>query len=740
MQQIEIQSQIPGAQFSAGDDGNSVLIVNDLPEQLMLMQALLRKAGYSVFTAEDGLEAFNLAKQEHPDLVISDVCMPGVGGLEFCRLLRSDNQLRSVPILLVSAQETETANVVAGLRAGADDYLEIPFDGPRLVAKVARLLERSRLEANYRDLVEQASDLIFTKDLTGRLTSINAAGMNFLGRNSEELLGSSFASVFGLIGADLNGSGSENSLEDTDTFRHQFVARRASGEERWLDLTISPIRNKLDEITGFRGLARDVTERKQVELALRDSEERYRLLFESTPQPMCVYDTETLRFLTVNEAAIRAYGYTRDEFLSLTIDDINLADENSFSGPCRHQTKGRKTIYVEMNSHPVTFNGKLSELVIINNVTERKLLDEQQQLLLASLQQSAIEWRQTFDAIDFPVLIVDLEGTIRRSNAAAEQVAGADAEQLVGQNVAGLGEGQPWRKAAELLERTRETGSPVSEEIRDEATGKTWTITPFLVNEFGSVDDRAIMIAQDVTKRTELEASLRQSKIMSLLGSVVAGVAHEVRNPLFGISSILDAFETRFTDRSEYARYTNVLRDEIGRLTLLMEELLEYGKPSRGDVYPVSLEEMIRRSIRACLPAAKAANVTLLNNVCDSLPPIMVDRRRLSTVFINLIENAIQHSAPGGVVTIEADKVTEGTQDWIECAVKDRGRGIQPENVSKIFEPFFSTRRGGTGLGLAIAQKTMEEHGGKLLAGNNPEGGAFISARFPLPTEVKAGG
>jgi PAS domain S-box-containing protein len=367
-------------------------------------------------------------------------------------------------------------------------------------------------------------------------------------------------------------------------------------------------------------------------------------------------------------------------------------------------------------------------------------LDEQQQLLLASLQQSAIEWRQTFDAIDFPVLIVDLEGTIRRSNAAAEQVAGADAEQLVGQNVAGLGEGQPWRKAAELLERTRETGSPVSEEIRDEATGKTWTITPFLVNEFGSVDDRAIMIAQDVTKRTELEASLRQSKIMSLLGSVVAGVAHEVRNPLFGISSILDAFETRFTDRSEYARYTNVLRDEIGRLTLLMEELLEYGKPSRGDVYPVSLEEMIRRSIRACLPAAKAANVTLLNNVCDSLPPIMVDRRRLSTVFINLIENAIQHSAPGGVVTIEADKVTEGTQDWIECAVKDRGRGIQPENVSKIFEPFFSTRRGGTGLGLAIAQKTMEEHGGKLLAGNNPEGGAFISARFPLPTEVKAGG
>ena len=743
MHQIEVQSEMRDAHFSDGHEDNSVLIVNDLRDQLTLMEGLLRRAGYNVFTAQDGLEAYNLAKQEHPDLVISDVCMPRVNGLELCRLLRNDNQLRSVPLLLVSAQETDTANIVAGLRAGADDYLEIPFDSTHLVAKVARLLERSRLEANYRDLVEQANDLIFTQDLKGNLTSINAAGLKFLGLGSEEILGESFSTIFGLVGINFNGAGlavNVNGSETVQEFRHQFIVKRSSGEERWLDFTLSPLRNRLDETVGFRGIARDVTERKQAELALRDSEERYRLLFESTPQPIFVCDAATLRFLTVNEAAVRTYGYTRDEFLGMTIEDITNDDETGLTSPCRHQTKGKKTIYVEISSHPILFDSTNAELAIVNDVTERRLLDEGQQRLHASLQQSALEWRQTFDAIDFPVLIVDLDGTIRRSNEAAEQIAGPQSEQLVGRRVADLGESQPWKKAGELLERFRDTAFTGPEEARDETTGKTWAITPFLINEFGSISDRAILIAQDITKRTELEDSLRQSKMMSLLGSVVAGVAHEVRNPLFGISSSLDAFEQRFSDRTEYKRYTDVLRSEIDRLTLLMEELLEYGKPFHGQLYSASLNDMINRSIRACLPAAEAAHVTLVNEVSDSLPRIMVDRRRLSRVFINLIQNAIQHSPSKGIVTVEAHIVAEGNQDWIDCAIKDVGSGIQDEDVAKIFEPFFSKRRGGTGLGLAIAQKTMEEHGGKLLARNNPEGGACLIARFPLVIEVNTNG
>jgi len=735
---------------SNGHEENSVLIVNDEPDQLTLMGNLLRKAGYGVLTAEDGLEGLTLARRERPDLVISDVSMPRMNGLAFCREIRADLELKNLPILLVTALQKDTASAVAGLNAGADDYLEFPFDAARLVAKVARLLERSRLEASYRDLVEQATDMIFTQDLAGKLTSMNLAGQKFLGRTPEDIIGNSFFAVFGVIPESNGFAGSLVRPQEAGEFRHQFVARSAGGDDRWLDLIVSPVKDKLNETVGFRGLARDVTERKRFEEALRDSEERYRLLFESTPQPIWVYNEETLAFLAVNEAATRTYGYSRDEFLSMTINDIrpsediptlmikNDPNDLVISSPWRHRTRTGATLYVEMSSHPVVFDGKNSKLVIVNDVTERKLLDEKQQRLHASLQQSAMEWRQTFNAIDFPVLIVDLDGNIKRSNQAAEQIVGISAEQILGKTVSELGEHEPWKKAIELLERIRENPAPLAEEVKCEATGKTWAITLYHVNEFGSAGERAILIAQDITKRAELEASLRQSEMMSLLGSLVAGVAHEVRNPLFGISSILDAFETRFSDRTEYLRYTNVLRDEIGRLTILMEELLEYGKPFRGELYLVSMEEMVARSVRACMPAADVAHVNLESKVEDSLPKIRIDRRRLSKVFVNLIENAIQHSPQKSTVTIEAHRINDGNHEWVQCAIRDSGAGILPEDMPKIFEPFFSKRRGGTGLGLAIAQRIMQEHGGKLIAGNNADGGACMIARFPIPVEGDA--
>ena len=233
-------------------------------------------------------------------------------------------------------------------------------------------------------------------------------------------------------------------------------------------------------------------------------------------------------------------------------------------------------------------------------------------------------------------------------------------------------------------------------------------------------------------ERARLEASLRRSEIMAVMGSLVAGVAHEVRNPLFAISSTLDAFENRFADRAMYQRYLGVLRAEVNRLTGLMRALLEYGKPTSQEFAQDSIAGVLTQAVRSYGSLAEELNVKISEPDSVNRRLVRMDRERLLQVFQNLIENAIQHSPPGGSVVLEAAEGTEEGQSWICYEIKDSGPGFAQNDLPKVFEPFFSRRRGGTGLGLSIVQRIVEEHGGQIAAGNRPEGGAVLTVRFPL--------
>jgi signal transduction histidine kinase len=233
-------------------------------------------------------------------------------------------------------------------------------------------------------------------------------------------------------------------------------------------------------------------------------------------------------------------------------------------------------------------------------------------------------------------------------------------------------------------------------------------------------------------EQARLQASLRRHETMAAMGSLVAGVAHEVRNPLFGISSTLDAFEARFGAREEFQRYLTILRGELSRLTELTRELLEYGRPLGLELSSGKIEEVIDAAVQACAPLARRLTVRVADRVSEGFPPVLGDRRRLLQVFQNLLENAIHHAPTGGLVTVEAAEVCEDGKAWIDCVIKDSGSGFRPEDLPWIFEPFFTRRRGGTGLGLSIAQRIVEEHHGMITAGNRPEGGAVVTVRLPV--------
>ncbi|MGH9759445.1 MAG: sensor histidine kinase, partial [Blastocatellia bacterium] len=320
-------------------------------------------------------------------------------------------------------------------------------------------------------------------------------------------------------------------------------------------------------------------------------------------------------------------------------------------------------------------------------------------------------------------------------NRAAKDLSGKSYWEIKGKPVKSIRFSQPWIKAGEMVGEVSRSHGSLYTQVRDAELHKTWDISVRFFSAPGT-DDRIIVVTRDITPTVELQESLRRSETMSAMGALVAGVAHEVRNPLFSVSATIDAFEARFGEREEHQRYISVLRRELDRLNQLMQDLLEYGRPSKLEIARGYLNDVIFQALNSCTVLAEKSNVRLENKVIRPLAPVMIDRSRVVQVFQNLIENAIQHSPPGSAVTVEAEEVRKDNVVWVNCLVRDMGPGFREDDLPRIFEPFFTRRRGGTGLGLSIVQRIVEEHGGRIFVSNHPGGGATMGVTFQALAEI----
>jgi PAS domain S-box-containing protein len=250
------------------------------------------------------------------------------------------------------------------------------------------------------------------------------------------------------------------------------------------------------------------------------------------------------------------------------------------------------------------------------------------------------------------------------------------------------------------------------------------------------LDGRVLLheIVHDVTDQIQMERARSEAEAAARhLGLVAVGVAHEVRNPLFGISSALDAFRARFGERAEFAPYLKVLSEQVDRLSRLMRDLLDYGKPSQVVLGRGDPTAAIGQALLHSQPLAERQRVKVRHLASGPCPDIAVDNARALQLWQNLIENAIQHSPPGAPVELQSGVVHEEGRDWVEVRIADRGPGFRAEDLPHLFEPFFTRRQGGTGLGLAIVQRIVAEHGGVIEASNAAGGGALLRVRFPIP-------
>jgi signal transduction histidine kinase len=257
-----------------------------------------------------------------------------------------------------------------------------------------------------------------------------------------------------------------------------------------------------------------------------------------------------------------------------------------------------------------------------------------------------------------------------------------------------------------------------------------------IVTIFASQAAQLLANAQLLEKERRLAQSLIVSERLAAVGELIAGVAHEVRNPLCGITTTLSALARKLEDREAARPFLDVINTEVGHLNHLMEQLLEHSSPVRIDSEVADIREVIREAMAEFRAQAEAKSIALVCDCASAATELRMDRRKMHGVFINLLDNAIQHTESYGLVRVtvsESDGAVSGDEAGrLRIEVSDTGSGIAPENIGRIFEPFFTTQARGTGLGLAITRKTVHDHEGEITVKSEPGAGASFTITLPL--------
>ena len=256
----------------------------------------------------------------------------------------------------------------------------------------------------------------------------------------------------------------------------------------------------------------------------------------------------------------------------------------------------------------------------------------------------------------------------------------------------------------------------------------------------GKSDDKPyhLGIVKDITEQKRLSGQLIISERLAVVGELIAGVAHEVRNPLFGITTTLSALARRLEDREAVRPFLDVVQTEVDHLNHLMEQLLEHGRPIKLDGGVADIRSVIEEVIGEFRTQAREKEIEVMAQFGEALPGVELDRRKIHGVFANLLENALQHTSSGGrvhaLVGALSGSPSNGRSE-LRIEFSDTGSGIVRENLSKVFEPFFTTRPAGTGLGLAIVRKTIHDHGGTIEVRSEPGTGTTFTISLPVNGE-----
>jgi PAS domain S-box-containing protein len=525
----------------------------------------------------------------------------------------------------------------------------------------------------------------------------------------------------------------------------------------------------------------DITDRVEGEEQIRLSEARYRELFQHNPLPSWVYSTQDLLILDVNEAAVKHYGWSREEFVGRSVTTLRMPGETERveaelrecssrfmpTSPLQHRRNNRPNIWVELSSHDIEFAGNPARLIMANDVTARieaecklqKAHDQMESLVVqrtSELRESEAKWRELVEALPQFVWSTTADGQCDYISNQWSEFTGVPNEALLG--LGWLQTIHPddhvkveacWRDAS-AAERPYEQEYRIRAKdgsyrwfvsrgrpMRKFDTGPIshWLGTSTDIDDQKRSEERLESAVAERTVALE-EARDRAECAAQAKSSFLAAMSHEIRTPMNGVIGMVNLMlDTQLT--SEQHRYLDAIRSSGEALVTIINDVLDFSKIEAGRMELESIEfdlqTVLEESVELVAAGARKKGLYIALEVADQVPlSVIGDPGRLRQILLNLLSNAVKFTERGSVLVNVSREALQDNILMLRIAVRDTGIGMTADQQAALFQPFTqadrsTTRRfGGTGLGLTIAKRLVELMGGTIgVASTIGEGTTF---------------
>lgn len=606
----------------------------------------------------------------------------------------------------------------------------------------------SRSQVGFRDLIDSFDDILIALSMEGEIRAVN--------RSFADLVGMSFNNIIGLPIGEFVQEAAGEGAQLVKRAMPRFLERRT-----WSGVIHVRLKNQQNpfyfdcvahamlrdnEVQGITVLARDVT-------AARRNEARFTELFETLQEGIYIVNPDG-DILDANPALVRMLGYeSKEELRSHRVHDVLVSRAE------RKSVKDEVERQAVLQGQEITLRRKDGSPVICMNTAAAvrdgagKVLRYQGALMditASRTMERQLHQQQEFARrlIDsFPDLIIALDSG-GKFTYASPRIA-----EVLGGDPATMGEWQLGHRThpedrdglrtiyGEILAGEKNFGSL---EIRAQHMNGEWrrlrcSLSP-LANEEGKVEG-VIISARDITDLKRLEEQLIQAEKLAAMGQMLAGVAHELNNPLTAILGVTDLLRERQGADEATRRQLDLTHRQARRAARIVQNLLEFSRPASPQKKALDVNVLVERTLQLQDHSLRRNHVEVDFQPMPGLPPILGDGNQLIQVLLNLVTNAeqaIREVRESGHIRIRL-AIEDGR---ITVTVRDDGVGILPEALPRIFDPFYTTKRpgGGTGLGLSICMSIIREHGGNLSATAVPGGGTEFFVELPVMSAAGSSG